>query len=208
MKNKKIQGNILIVLGLLCFIGAGLYYLHNMLESRRAYESSIAAKEALLKEIVSDHEKDLNPDTSFKQMEITEVDGIKYIGLIEIPDLEISLPVIEYWSEENLKIAPCRFSGSYYRNNLVLCAHSYVSHFRPLQHISMGSDVYFTTVTGEVYHYIVTNSETIYPDEKEKMITNDSNFDSVNDWDLTLFTCTPDMQARCTVRCQRVYDQQ
>ena len=136
-----------------------------------------------------------------------EIDGIRYIGLIEIPDLEISLPVIDYWTEDYLKLAPCRFSGSYYKNNLVLCAHSYVSHFRPLRWINMGTDVYFTTVTGDVYHYVVTNSETIYPDEREKMVINDANEDDVNDWDLTLFTCTADMQARCTVRCQRVYDQ-
>ena len=207
MKNKKNQGNILIILGLLCFIGAGLYYLHNVLESRHAYDSSMAAKEALLEVIIEDHEKDLNPDIAHKPMEFTEIDGIRYIGLIEIPDLEISLPVIDYWTEDYLKLAPCRFSGSYYKNNLVLCAHSYVSHFRPLRWINMGTDVYFTTVTGDVYHYVVTNSETIYPDEREKMVINDANEDDVNDWDLTLFTCTADMQARCTVRCQRVYDQ-
>ncbi len=204
MNKRKIQGNILIVLGLLCFIGAGLYYLHNAMEARRAYESSMAAREVLVEEIMKTHEKDLDPDIANKTMETTEVDGIKYIGLIEIPDLNISLPVIEFWSEDYLKIAPCRFSGSYYRNDLVLCAHSYVSHFRPLRNISMGTDVYFTTVTGEVYHYIVTNTETIYPNEKEKMISNDSNDDLVNDWDLSLFTCTSDMQARHTVRCQRI----
>ena len=68
----------------------------------------------------------------------------------------------------------------------------------------MATDVYFTTVTGAVYHYIVTNSETIYPDELVKMIGEDQ---ETVDWDLTLFTCTADLQARCTVRCQRVYDQ-
>ena len=201
---KKTQGNILIILGLLCFIGAGLYYLHNAMEARRAYESSMAAKAALLETIMSTHEQDLDPDISHKQMETAEVDGIRYIGLIEIPDLEISLPVVEFWSEDLLKTAPCRFSGSYYRNNLVICAHSYVTHFRPLRWISMGTDVYFTTVTGDVYHYIVTNSETVYPDELAKMIGEDQ---ETVDWDLTLFTCTADLQARCTVRCQRVYDQ-
>ncbi len=207
MKNKKNQGNILIILGLLCFIGAGLYYMHNALESRKAYESSMAAKEALMEHIMGEQEQDLDPDAFHKQMKFTEIDGIRYLGLIEIPDLEISLPVIDYWSEDYLKLAPCRFSGSYYKNNLVLCAHSYVSHFRPLRWIAMGTDVYFTSVTGDVYHYIVTNSETVYPNELDKMIINDANKDEINDWDLTLFTCTSDMQARCTVRCQRVYDQ-
>ena len=53
---KKTQGNILIILGLLCFIGAGLYYLHNAMEARRAYESSMAAKAALLETIMGSHE--------------------------------------------------------------------------------------------------------------------------------------------------------
>ncbi|MBQ1447879.1 MAG: sortase [Erysipelotrichaceae bacterium] len=206
MNKRKIQGNILIVLGLLCFIGAGLYYLHNAMESKRAYESSMIAREALIEEISREHQIDLNPDILSRTMETVEVDGIKYIGLIEVPDLNISLPVIEYWSEDYLKIAPCRFSGSYYRDDLVLCAHSYVSHFRPLRNIPMGADVYFTTVTGEVYHYVVTYTETIYPNEKDKMIINDINDDMINDWDLTLFTCTADMQARHTVRCERIDD--
>ena len=121
-----------------------------------------------------------------------------------VTDQDISLPIIDYWTEDLLKLAPCRYAGSYYKNNLVICAHSYVNFFRPLRWISMGTDVYFTTVTGEVCHYIVTNSEIVNPDEQDRMIGADA--DNI-DWDLTLFTCTADLQARCTVRCQRVYDQ-
>ena len=56
----------------------------------------------------------LNPDM---EMPETEVDGHRYIGVLEIPALELELPIMSQWSYPNLKIAPCRYQGSAYRWN-------------------------------------------------------------------------------------------
>ena len=127
------------------------------------------------------------------------LDGENSIGIVEIPGLNLSLPVIENWDYEKLKIAPCRYCGSYYMNDLVICGHNYAEHFASLQYIKIGEDVYFTTMNGEAIHYIVSNRQTVLPQQIDTMIDN-----TQEKWDLTLFTCYTGGRTRCAVRCIRV----
>lgn len=129
------------------------------------------------------------------EMPVREQDGLRYIGIIEIPALSLSLPVLENWSYDLLKISPCRYAGSYFTNDLVICAHNYAAHFNSLRYVDIGSDVYFTTVNGESFHYVINNRETLTPEENDRMITTNG------EWDLTLFTCYIGGATRCTLRC-------
>ena len=90
------------------------------------------------------------------------------------------------WSYAGLKVAPGRYSGSTYADNMVVCAHNYAKHFSPIKWLALGSEVYFTDMDGQRWSYEVTNVETIQPTDIDKMITA-SDEDA---WDLTLFTCT------------------
>ena len=103
------------------------------------------------------------------------------------------------WSYAGLKIAPGRYSGSTYADNMVVCAHNYAKHFSPIKWLALGSEVYFTDMDGQRWSYEVSNVETIQPTDIDKMITA-SDEDA---WDLTLFTCTTGGRARCAVRCTR-----
>ena len=60
----------------------------------------------LPEELIPDHI--LNPQMD---MPTQEVDEYEYIGRIDIPVLELSLPVMESWSYPKLKVAPCRYRG-------------------------------------------------------------------------------------------------
>ena len=103
------------------------------------------------------------------------------------------------WSYAGLKVAPGRYSGSTYADNMVVCAHNYAKHFSPIKWLALGSEVYFTDMDGQRWSYEVSNGETIQPTDIDKMITaNDEDA-----WDLTLFTCTTGGRARCAVRCTR-----
>ena len=68
----------------------------------------------------------LNPEMD---MPTQEVDGQSYIGVLELQPLGLSLPIISQWSYPGLRIAPCRYTGSAYQNDLVIAAHNYTSHF-------------------------------------------------------------------------------
>lgn len=190
------RGRVFIVLGIILLVGAASLTAYNMWDSARAGRSS------------SEIAQQLEADGGTAQgdadgMAVKTVDGHRCIGVLSIPSSNIELPVIADWDYPSLRIAPCRYSGSYLADDLVICGHNYASHFGPLQNIAIGTDVYFTTADGQAIHYIVGNRETLQPTDVAQMIENDHNSDSAADWDMTLFTCDYTGQARCAVRCIR-----
>ena len=110
--------------------------------------------------------------------------------------LELELPVISQWDYPALKIAPCRYSGSLYQDNLIICAHNYASHFGKLKELQPGDIVLFTDMDEHVVTFQMVERETLNPMDVEGMET--------GDWDLTLFTCTIGGQTRVTIRLERV----
>lgn len=185
--------------GLLLIAAALILVLYNMWDGNRAKKASDKILEKL--EAVTAEEKPGIPgyDAPDKEMPSEEIDGWLYIGTLDIPSLGLRLPVMWDWDYERLKVSPCRYTGSYYADDIVICAHNYAGHFGPIKGIDVGADIYFTAVDGKVYHYQVSNRETIQPTDIEDMIDS-----TKEEWDMTLFTCSLDGQTRCAVRCVRV----
>ena len=207
--NRKI-GNTLILLGLLLLLGAGSLTAYNIWDGIRAERASqhIIQEMDIGQDLVEalDREPDDDPE-----MPVIEVEGYYYIGILEIPSLQLTLPVMDRWDYTRLKISPCVYSGSYKTDDLVICAHNYARHFSPVKWIDMGADVYLITVDCRVYHYQVINRETLQPGSVENMIENTNNTTDgtvTNEWDLTLFTCNTGGQTRCAVRCARIREEE
>ena len=53
-----------------------------------------------------------------QEMTTVEVEGRDYIGVLSIPAVERELPVMAQWSYAGLKIAPGRYSGTTYGDDL------------------------------------------------------------------------------------------
>ena len=135
----------------------------------------------------------LNPDM---EMPTQEIEGNDYIGVLEIPSLGLSLPVMSEWSYSKLKLAPCCYHGSAYTGSLTIAAHNYRTHFGPVRGAPAGTQVFFTDVKGRRFSYEVSTVETIEATAIEE---------AVNEaWNLTLITCTPSGQARVAVRCIKI----
>lgn len=135
----------------------------------------------------------LDPDM---EMPILEVDGREYIGTLEIPALELSLPVLSQWSYPNLKLGPCRYTGSAYQDDLIIAAHNYTAHFARLNSLNIGDEVRFTDADGNIFCYTVSYLEQLHGSAVEEM--------QAGDWALSLFTCTVGGQYRVVVRCALV----
>ena len=135
----------------------------------------------------------LNPDM---EMPVENIDGIDYIGVLRIPTLELELPIISEWSYQKLKIAPCRYSGSAYQDDLIIAAHNYNSHFGNLKNLREGDTATFTDMDGNVFTYEMVELEILQPTDIEGMES--------GEWDLTLFTCTIGGSSRVTARFERV----
>lgn len=128
------------------------------------------------------------------EMPVIGIDGENYIGVLEIPALNLALPVMDEWSYPRLKIAPCRYAGSVYSRDCVIAGHNYEEHLRYIGQLNPGDEVRFTDAEGNVFCYSVLCQEILAPAEVEAMCT--------GDWDLTLFTCKVGGRRRITVRCR------
>jgi len=130
------------------------------------------------------------------EMPVVEIDGREYVGTLYLPTIGRTLPVLNSWSGELLKIAPCRYLGSAYNDNLIIMAHNYDSHFGRLKKLQIGDPVTFRDVEDNDFEYEVVSLEILNPEDVQPM--------EEGDWDLTLFTCTIGGKTRVTVRCARI----
>ena len=167
-----------------------LEHLTPALSSRQAALPALPSGEDLEEAFIPDYV--LNPEMAMPE---ETIDGRNYIGVLDIPALELSLPIISEWSYDALQIAPCRYSGSAYLDNLVIAGHNYRSHFASLPQLQPGDSVTFTDMDGNVFSYEVSSLETLSPYAVSDMTS--------GDWDLTLFTCTVGGQSRLAIRCDR-----
>ncbi len=217
-KKRNPIATILVAIGIIALIGAVGWYAKNLIEDYSAEEESRKIADRLERIIVSndaadtgdDADSDVNDDyveptndPSLIEMGTATVDGWSYIGVLEIPSASLVLPVNYDWDYTKLAVSPCRYSGSYFTDDMVICAHDYGSHFRAIRSLAIGDAVFFTAIDGERTKYIVTNVETVDPTAVEKMINNKKQDDSGTLWDMTLFTCNIGGQTRCAVRLER-----
>ena len=210
-------GITLILLGLLLISGALFLFCHNRLESERAGKAAGSIRAELLAKMEDSAAEGADPYSDVvwnsgdwedspnendepgpvPEMPVMTIGGYACIGIIDVPSVGISLPVMASWDYELLSVSPCYYSGSYYTDDLVICGHNYRRHFSPLRWAQIGSEVIFTAVNGTVFNYVISNRETVSPTDIETMVS------STSDWDLTLFTCNLDGLTRCAVRCER-----
>lgn len=188
---------------------AVLLLVYNLWDGHRARES----EEAILAEYLQENKKVsespdasdkedkqntpdyiLNPDMDMPEYTLKSLGDVACIGILEIPALDLELPVISSWSYSSLRLAPCRYSGSAYKGDLVIAAHNYQSHFGGLRTLPEGSEVFFTDAVGNRFSYYVAVTEALTPWSVDDMTS--------GEWPLTLFTCTLDSQNRVTVRCE------
>lgn len=191
---RKRRGTILIVFGVLLIFAAVGLVSYNLWDDKRAAESISNIMSSL--ENIGDNHSNAIPDYILNpemDMPTVEIDGYKYIGTVEIPALDLKLPVMDSWSYPKMKIAPCRYTGSAYLNNMVICAHNYTSHFGRLRNVHLGDEVVFTDVADNVFRYYVGETKILPGTAVQEM--------TAGNWDLTLFTCTVGARARFAVRC-------
>lgn len=137
-----------------------------------------------------------NQEEQSKEMKRTNINGYDYIGTITIPTLNLELPIMSEYDYNRLMISPCRYYGSIHTNDLIICAHSYKTHFKYLDKLKQKDLIMITDIDGNNYFYEVLEIEILNPDQVSEMIN--------NEFDLTLYTCTNDGQKRITVRANRI----
>ena len=217
-RRRRFSGNFILTLGMLMLLSAAILTSLNFIEDGQAGEAAGNALEQLLlaerdardaARRASSETSDeptatsggitldpvyLNDNTSIPEgeMPVIEIDGNDYIGVLQIPSLDLTLPVISDWSYPALQIAPCRYEGSAYDGGMVIAGHNFDSHFGKLSQLEPGDEIKFIDLSGNTFTYAVAETEVLEATAIEEMVT--------GGWDLTLFTCTLSGQTRFTVR--------
>lgn len=205
-KKAKKKGDLFIRLGLLLIAAALLLTAYNIFSAKMAGEKAEVALQTLKADIQTIEEESVDIVTADNrplyeqypdmEMPLVEIDGETYIGILSLPSLGVELPVKGDFSYKALLSAPCRYYGSVYLNNMIICAHNYNSHFGRLKNLQGGDRVSFTDGDGNQFLYSVA----------EIVQVNGSDVDAMKngEWDLTLFTCTLNGRERVAVRLDKV----
>lgn len=205
----KIVGNLLIFVGVLLVLSAAALVGYNLWDNARADQS---AREVLTQfsppaqetdssfsddalSIAAPDAETIPPHLLNTDLEMPEIliDDVAYIGVLEIPDLQLTLPIASQWDPATARTAPCRYSGSVYSGNMVVAGHNYQKHFGKLPSLPIGSRICFTDAAGNSFLYEILECETVQATDFDGMC--------IGDWDLTLFTCTVGGHARFAIRC-------
>lgn len=191
-----------MAMGSMLILAALVLFLHNQNQQQTAAESVEILMPQMV-EAIQNHQENpaesialMPEDEIYREMPEMEIDGHFYIGFVSIPSLGLELPVMTDWTYPQLQIAPCRYSGSMYSDDLVIMAHNYPKHFGKLFDLRIGDAVSFTDMDGETVQYFVVARDILSPSAIDEM--------TAGDYDLTLFTCNYGGQNRITVRCDRV----
>ena len=192
-----------MILGLLLVLGAAGLLGYNTWDSSRAGEESASLLAQLeLSETgkpSSDAEETEPHPVVQREMTVKTIEGLDFIGYLSIPELNLELPVQDWWSYDGLQKSPGRYTGTTFTDDMTVCAHNYAAHFGKLRSLPLGAEVRFTDMDGVVWLYAVSEITVLEPEDVLTMTEKGPE----DTWGLTLFTCTPGGEQRVTVRCDR-----
>ena len=191
-----------MVIAAIMLLGAGSLQIYNSYENNRVEKETVEVvskiEEVYLQQITQRQETNNNQQTETdEQKKTVEIEGYNYIGLLSIPSLDnLTLPVINECSAQNLKKSICRYNGTAENGNLVIGGHNYRYSFGKLTKLNVGSIVYFKNMEGKLFKYKCTEVLTLSPQDVYELQT--------GNWDLTLFTCTYDNRNRLVLRFEQI----
>ena len=133
-----------------CFVILILWQrsIHTSAEKAEYYINTLRA---LMPEVQSAVPEERRDNT----MAALSIDGIDFIGLLEIPRYSSALPVCADW-ETPIRY-PCRFYGSIYDRTIQIGGTSQEGQYEFYREISVGDAVYFTDMEGNRFAYSVTD---------------------------------------------------
>lgn len=193
---------VLLLLGAALLCAALLLAAKNRHEETSAGEAA-AALLAQAEQTIAQHaavptpapssavEETLSPSPSASPSAAPE--GPAFLGVLSVPAVSLTVPVLAEWSYYHLTLAPCRDCGSVETGDLVIAAHNYDTHFGRLSRIAPGDSVYFTDMAGSMTEYAAASVEQRDPSDAEGV--------RGSGYPLVLYTCSWDCTARVTVFC-------
>lgn len=190
------KGLVLVIFGCVLILLSSLMVIYNRYEDNNSMIESKKIYEIIHNDELNILEDKTNDTYQSKEMKVANIDGYDYIATINIPTLNLQLPVMSDWDYKKMKKSPCRYYGSVFTNDLVIAAHNYDNAFGRIKYLNTNDLLVLTDMDNKEYMYKVEMIEILESDDVKEMIE--------SDFDLTLYTCTKGGLNRVTVRLNRV----
>lgn len=188
--------SIFTYIGILCILSSLLLTAYNyaidFYYGRKANENSAKLAE-IIENNVSDKTKE---DLKYANLKSYELEDGSYVGILDLPTIERSLPVLSDTSSSSLNVGAGVYCGTPYVNNFVIAAHARKTFFGPLNDLKKGDKVYFQDIYGNTFRYEVDAKDILHQESIDEMIE--------SGYDMTLFTCDNDRTYRITIRLNKI----
>lgn len=156
---KALGARVLFCAGVVCLAVAAAMALMNTWEERHLSEMRSEALGALSHPRVELDAATLDPMTA---MPTLDVGGMAFVGVLEIPEIGLSCPVLAAGSKES-GIAPIVYEGSPYFGGLVLVGGGGRDVFGRLEELAGDEDVVLRDTLGNEFVYVADGVEVLQP---------------------------------------------
>lgn len=168
----QILGTLLILIG----AGSMLFLRYDAQKSAQFARDTAAQIESIL----PGRRAGIPGEFSNSEMAAMEIDGVDYVGLVEVPSLGVKLPIANQWDSAALIHFPCRYCGSVYSSDLILGGSNQAGQFDFCEKLQLDDTILITDMTGAEFHYRVSRIDRSNTADAMRLMD--------GDWALTLFT--------------------
>lgn len=154
MKTGSIIQKICMIVGIGLLIGAVVtlaFWRWNIHSSEKKLQYYVNTLQGL----IPDAQDTVPEERRDNTMPVLSVDGIDFVGLVELPRYGSVLPVCAQWGKTIQY--PCRFGGSIYDGTMQLGATTQKGQYDFYREISVGDILHYTDAEGNRYTYTVTS---------------------------------------------------
>ena len=152
--NKRHIPKFCVIVGA-CFLLIGAVVLVSWQWKIHSSEAKAATYVETLQDLIPEPRGAIPEERRDNTMSVYPVDGIDFVGILEMPRYESVLPVCATWGQ--VTNYPCRYDGSVYDRTLQIGATTQKGQYDFYREISVGDVVHFTDMEGNRYTYTVTS---------------------------------------------------
>jgi hypothetical protein len=145
------------------FVGIGLLVTAVVMLGLWRWNISSAEKQAqyyadTLRSLIPEPQNALPEARRDNTMSVLAVDGVDFVGIIELPQYSSLLPVCADWGKTSQY--PCRLDGSIYDGTMQIGATTQKGQYDFYRELSLGDTVHYTDAEGNRYTFAITSLHT------------------------------------------------
>ena len=155
ISDKKITSIALIAGIVLVILSSTLVAIHHFSQTNSGKQAQKIVEE--MKAVIPEEETGVPDGRADVEMPVMQISGNDFIGYIEIPEYNKSLPVCSEWSKYKASDFPCRLKGSMYDGTLIIGSVENTGQFDVAKLIGGGQEINMIDMTGLKYTFAVTD---------------------------------------------------